>query len=259
MFTLQEQVANQITAVGDDYFERMSARTRSGKPSRISAAEVHRTWRGLLRDGHIFTSGRTVFTPALIKAALPEWVTSVGSIVSLRGYDEAEAEVEVDPQADSLYAAWAARGQRSLGAADQDRVIRESDVHWALKHYIAERPAEALAGLRGGPWGEAALEFVLATHDRVDVVVYEKSGSWCLIEVKPYVGAEDRRWYAQAAKYRCVWQVMFPGVPPEKVRCVLVAPRIEPELAASMLRDFGVEHLELRVPDDFEPPPRGDE
>ncbi|MCA9683766.1 MAG: hypothetical protein KC457_16320 [Myxococcales bacterium] len=233
VYTLQHGVANQITAVESDFIERQSARTRSGRPSRITRAELGRVWRALADNGHVFTAGHTVFVPALIRRALPDLISDCGNMISLEGFAETE---EPSP------------------TARLSRAPAESPAHWALKHYIHQYPQEALADFPGGPWTRARLEFGLPTHDCIDVVVTDEKGAWCLVEVKPFVGANDRRWFAQAAKYRCIWQILWPEL--QSVRCLLVAPSIAQDLAREMMETFDIESLELQVPADFTPPPQ---
>lgn len=254
--TLQECVGNTIVGVQDTHLSRRSARTRTGAASDIPAAEFKRTWRELVATRRVHTKGRTVFTPALLQAAMPELIDDLGGgWIGLHG----EPSVEVDYPATASAGA-RPRPRRSTGSTGgwggSDDAPRESDEHWALKHYIHRHPSRALAELEGGPFLASALELRLPTHDCIDVVVRDGEHRRVLIEVKPYVGEDDRRWYAQAAKYRTIWRVLHDKVPAKHIRCVLTAPKIAPKLAAKMWSEHGIESLAVEVPKSFEAPPR---
>lgn len=252
--TLSEGVVNWITAVHGVRIERESEKGRTNKTP-IMRGEILRVWRDLAENGQTRKARPNYFTLALLQAALSDIINDAGdgSIV-LRGRAPAPS---VDDRPFS-YAEAASLGRRTRAHEVRDGFeLRESDVHWNIKHYIHSFPDQALADLEGGPWTSSALELALRvpTNDRVDVIVKDSGGHRVLIEVKPNVRERSIDLYAQAAKYRAIWQVLH-DMQSRQVRCVLAAPKIPVRIARHMYARHQIESVAVKVPPDYVAPPR---
>lgn len=256
VLTLREGVSNRITDVKGARIERSSDEGRTNKTP-IMRGEVLRVWRDLAAHGHTRKPRPNYFTLALLLAAMSDLIDDLGDgTIALRGW----APTLGSSRRTFSYAERAsiARTNRARDA-NPNFELRESDVHWRIKHYIHRHPNEALAQLVGGPWTPAALELPLRvpTCDRIDVVVRSADGRYVLIEVKPRVAEGDQGLYAQAAKYRAIWQVLH-DLEPGGVRCVLAAPKIPVEIARHMYERHEIESVEVKVPRGFDAPRRED-
>lgn len=252
--TLREGVVNTITDIRGVRIERASEKGRTNKTP-ILRGEVLRVWRDLAENGQTRKARPNYFTLALLQAALSDIINDLGDgSIALRGR-MLPSETNSTPFS---YAEAASLGRRSRPhEARSDFELRESDVHWNIKHYIHTCPNEALADLDGGPWTPSALELSLRvpTNDRVDVIVRDAEGFRVLIEVKPRVGERDIGLYAQAAKYRAIWRVLH-DMTTDQVRCVLAAPQIPKEIARHMYSRHRIESVAVKVPADYVAPPR---
>jgi len=252
--TLQEGVVNRIERVHGVRIERASAKGRTNKTP-ILRGEVLRVWRDLVAHGHTRKPRPNYFTLALLQAALTDIIDDLGDgSIALRG----RAPLADGTPRPFSYAEAASLGHRArAGDARRDFELRESDAHWNIKHYIHSHPNDALASLDGGPWTSSALELALRvpTSDRIDVIVKDSGGHRVLIEVKPRVDERDIGLYAQAAKYRAIWQVLH-DMDGDQVRCVLAAPKIPAEIARHMYRRHRIESVAVEVPADYVAPPR---
>jgi hypothetical protein len=253
--TLREGVVNRISDVKGARIERVSDNGRTNDTP-IMRGELLRVWRDLVANGHTRKARPNYFTLALLQAAMSDLIDDLGDgSIALRGHAPT-------PSTNIPYSyAEAASIARTSRARDAraDFELRESDAHWNIKHYIHSDPNTALAKLSGGPWTPAALELPLRvpTSDRIDVVVKSASGRYVLIEVKPRVGERDHGLYAQAAKYRAIWQVLH-DLDGSAVRCVLAAPEIPRAIARHMYSRHGIESVAVIVPPDYVAPPRED-
>jgi hypothetical protein len=253
VLTLRENVGNKISDVRGARIERVSDEGRTNNTP-ILRGELLRVWRDLLANGHTRKARPNYFTLALLQAAMPDIIDDLGDgTIALRGRvpTQAPSQPYSYAEAASIERSSRARAPRS------DFELRESDAHWRIKHYIHGRPNEALVGLRGGPWASAALELPLSvpTCDRIDVVVRSADGRYVLIEVKPRVEGRAHGLYAQAAKYRAIWQVLH-DLDAGRVRCVLAAPEIPADIAQHMYERHAIESIAVKVPADYVAPPR---
>jgi hypothetical protein len=247
-------VVNKITDVHPLRIERTSAKGRTNKTP-IRRGEVLKVWRDLVEHGHTRKAQPNYFTLALLQAA---WATILDDLgdgsIALRG----RAPIVGDTTLPFSYAEAASLGRRARAhEARSDFELRESDIHWRIKHYIHSCPDDALTQLDGGPWTSSALELPLRvpTNDRVDVVVKDAAGHRVLIEVKPKVGERNVDLYAQAAKYAAIWRVLH-DLNVDQVRCVLAAPHIPPPIARHMYSRHRIESVAVKVPADYVAPPR---
>lgn len=254
MPTLSEGVVNTITDVRGVRIERASENGRTNKTP-ILRGEVLRVWRDLAANGQTRKARPNYFTLALLQAALSDTINDLGDgTIALRGR-MAPSEGNSTPFS---YAEAASLGRVSRAQESRtDFELRESDAHWNIKHYIHTYPNEALTALAGGPWSPSALELQLRvpTSDRVDVIVRDAAGHRVLIEVKPRVGERDIGLYAQAAKYRAIWRVLH-DMTIDQVRCVLAAPKIPEKIARHMYSRHRIESVAVKVPPDYNAPPR---
>lgn len=253
MLTLRKGVGNRIAFVKGARIERISDDGRTNDTP-ILRGEVLRVWRDLVAHGQTRKPRPNYFTLALLQAAMADRIDDLGDgTIALRDHTPTPT-----PDTPYLYAE-AASIERTSRARDArvDFVLRESDVHWRIKHYIHTDPNAALAKLDGGPWAPAALELPLRvpTRDQIDVVVRSADGRYVLIEVKPQVGKRNFDLYAQAAKYRAIWQVLH-DLDTEAVRCVLAAPKIPPDLARHMYDRHRIESVAVNVPSSYVAPER---
>jgi hypothetical protein len=218
--------------------------------------EILRVWRDLAAHGHTRTPRPNYFTLALLQAAMSDLIDDLGD-GSIALHTHAPTP-PIDTQYSYAQAASIARTSRARDGRADFR-LRESDTHWQIKHYIHRHPNRALAKLSGGPWTSAALELTLRvpTSDCVDVVVKSANGRYVLIEVKPRVEGRAHGLYAQAAKYRAIWQVLH-DLDNDGVRCVLAAPKIPAALARHMYSRHQIESVAVIVPPDYVAPPRDD-
>jgi hypothetical protein len=254
VLTLREGVGNRISAVNGARIERSSEKGRTNATP-IMRGEVLRVWRDLVANGSTRKARPNYFTLALLQAAMSDRIDDLGDgTIALRGH--VPAPLEVSTPHSYAEAASIAHTSRARDAR-ADFVLRESDPHWRIKHYIHADPNAALTELEGGPWAPAALELQLRvpTSDRIDVVVRSADGRYVLIEVKPQVGKTSFDLYAQAAKYRAIWQVLH-DLDMDAVRCVLAAPTIPAELARHMYARHRIESVAVNVPSSYLAPPR---
>ncbi len=253
--TLQEGIVNTITAVDGVRIHRASTKGRTNKTP-ILRGEVLRVWRDLAEHGQTRKPRPNYFTLALLQAACADLIDDCGDgSIALRG--PSPRPPSSSPREFS-YSEAASLGHGSRARdVDPDFELRESDAHWNIKHYIFTHPNEALAGLRGGPWTPSALELQLRvpTSDRIDVIVKDAEGRRVLIEVKPRVRERDLGLYAQAAKYRAIWQVLH-DLQIEQVRCVLAAPKIPAAIAQHMAARHRIESVAVKIPKAYVAPPR---
>lgn len=253
--TLREGVVNRIRDVVGARIERISDKGRTNDTP-IMRGEVLRVWRDLATHGHTRKARPNYFTLALLQAAMFDLIDNLGGgTIALHGHAPT-------PLTDTPYSYAEAASIAHTSRARDGRanfVLRESDTHWRIKHYIHRHPNMALAKLSGGPWTSAALELSLRvpTSDRIDVVVKSANGRCVLIEVKPRVEECDYGLYAQTAKYRAIWQVLH-DLDGDAVRCVLAAPAIPAALARHMYSRHRIESVAVRVPPDYVAPPRED-
>ncbi|PRP96454.1 hypothetical protein [Enhygromyxa salina] len=250
--TLSEGVNNLITDVVGARIERASEQGKKNTTP-IYRGELLRVWRDLVKHGSTRKARPNYFTLALLPAALPDLVDDHGDgTIALRWWT-ASSPSDRPYRYDEAASERPPRG----GLAANDRELRESDAHWRIKHYINEEPSLALAKLPGSPYTRSALELPLRvpTKDRIDVVVRDCDGRRVLIEVKPNVGDRDIGLYAQAAKYRAIWRVLH-DLGETDVRCALAAPKIPAGLAKHMREQHLIESVAVKVPPDFEAPPR---
>jgi hypothetical protein len=253
--TLREGVVNWIRHVKGARIERTSDHGRTNDTP-IMRGELLRVWRDLVAHGHTRKARPNYFTLALLQAAMFDLIDNLGDgTIALHG------RAPVSPTDTPYSYAEAASLAHTSRARDgrADFVLRESNAHWQIKHYIHRHPNLALAKLSGGPWTSAALELTLRvpTSDRIDVVVKSADGRCVLIEVKPQVGKRDYGLYAQAAKYRAIWQVLH-DLDSHVVRCVLAAPEIPDAIAQHMYSRHEIESVAVAVPPDYVAPPRDD-
>lgn len=222
----------------------------------ILRGELLRVWRDLVANGHTRKARPNYFTLALLQAAMSDYIDDLGDgTIALHGHAPALPTDTAYSYAQAASLAHTSRARDGRG----NLVLRESDAHWRIKHYIHRQPNLALAKLSGGPWTSAALELTLRvpTSDRIDVVVKSADGRCVLIEVKPRVEAGDHSLYAQTAKYRAIWQVLH-DLDADAVRCVLAAPAIPAALARHMYSRHKIESVAVSVPADYVAPPRED-
>lgn len=251
LHTLSRGVENYIVEVGDEVIRRESSEGTK-QTAHIGYAHVEQIWRELAEQGHSSTEGKSrVFALALIQAAMPDCIDALGNRIYLRDVPCLLVESQTDAPADS-------RTRARLGGG---RGGGEGELHRRIRLHVFERPNEALAGLEGGPWTALATERVLETQDRVDVVVQDARGRIVLIEVKPWVCSDELHAtltqprdlalalapYAQAAKYRAQWHVLY-GTPLPELRCVVAAPAVPTELGARILHEHGVESVAVELP-----------
>ena len=253
VLTLREGVGNRISAVKGARIERTSDKGRTNDTP-ILRGEILRVWRDLVAHGETRKARPNYFTLALLQAAMADRIDDLGDgTIALRGHAPI---AKTDTPYLYAEAASIARTSRARDAR-ADFELRESDPHWRIKHYIHADPNAALAKLDGGPWASAALELQLRvpTSDRIDVVVRSADGRYVLIEVKPQVGKRDFGLYAQASKYRAIWQVLH-DLDVGGVRCVLAAPKIPEELARHMYARHRIESVAVNVPSSYVAPER---
>ena len=235
IFTLQERVANTITDVRPESIGRRSDAGTSNS-SRIGKTGVLRLWKELARrQGPVSTpKGVYYFTVALMVAAMPDIVQDVG---------DGKISLSDDPEV-------AARDRRRTESA-KTRAGGcgggEGPIHRAIKEFIFRQPDVALSSIGGAPFTARKLEWVFATGDRVDVVLTDCCGKVVLVEVKPDEVDDARAPFAQAAKYRVLWNILEERAAVE-IRCVVAATRISDALAKSMWRDHDVESVVVRAP-----------
>lgn len=255
IWTLNKRVRNTITAVHPKRIERESEDGRSNKTP-IRRGEVLKVWNALVEHGQVRKGLPNYFTLALLQAALPKYIDNVGD-GSIALHDHLST-IGATREFSYSEAATLGRGSRARDSRNEF-VLRESDTHWNIKHFIHSRPDEALAKLDGGPWESSALEIPLPipTSDRIDVIVRDSSGYHVLIEVKPSVKNSSVGLYAQTAKYRAIWQVLH-SLDIDEVRCALAAPQIPPALARQMKQRHRIESVAVTVPSDFIAPERDD-
>jgi hypothetical protein len=88
------------------------------------------------------------------------------------------------------------------------------------------------------------MEYVFPTGDRVDVVLIDGSGNVLLVEVKPFLAAGDFAPFAQAAKYRVLWNILRER-PASKIRCLVAAPDINASPWKKMKDDHAIECIAI--------------
>lgn len=233
--TLQRGVANTITDVRPGSIGRRSDEGRTNR-SRVGRSAVIRLWKELSRKkGPVGTpDGVLYFTAPLMVAAMPDLVQEVG-----RG----QISLLDDPVVAARDAARVERASRGNGGCGGG----EGPIHRAIKEFIFSQPDEALSSLPGAPFTPRQMEWVFATGDRVDVVLTDCSGKVVLVEVKPDELEDEREPYAQASKYRALWNVLEERSAGE-IRCVVAAPAIATHLAGRMFREHRLESVVVRAP-----------
>jgi hypothetical protein len=88
------------------------------------------------------------------------------------------------------------------------------------------------------------MEYVFPTGDRVDVVLIDGSGNVLLVEVKPFLAAGDFAPFAQAAKYRVLWNILRER-PASEIRCLVAAPDINASPWKKMKDDHAIECIAI--------------
>jgi hypothetical protein len=191
---------------------------------------VESVWRKL--NGEDDYGSYLYFTEALILAALPGIVEDMDGELVLRSDPEVLKE-----KAERTRLAFSDGGGWGGG---------EGDLHKRIKEHVYEHPDAALAELNSGPYQSVAMEYVLPTGDRIDVVLIDGSGNMLLVEVKPVLAPDDLAPFAQAAKYRLLWHILRER-PMDEIRCLVVAPDISASPWKKMRDTHAVECLSVRL------------
>jgi len=172
-------VENRITDVKDGSIGRISAQGRSeSNPSRINKAMVKSLWSEL--RGETDRGSYKYFTKALVLAALPGIVEDMDGKLVLRD----------DPEVRKT------KLRRMALACDDGEGFAggEGERHRKLKEFIYSAPDVALESLRSGPYQRVAMEYVLETGDRIDVVLIDGSGNILLVcAIAPCVERREPR------------------------------------------------------------------
>lgn len=247
LYTLSRGIENVIVEV-DEFEIRRHSQAGSEQSAHIERHHVIEVWHELLEQGYSATRNKPrVFAHVLLQAAMPNCIEVQGNRLVLH-----DVPARLDPATAAAFLGY--RPARGGGG--------EGHRHRHIRLYIFESPNDALRGLAGGPFEAVATEFMLETQDRIDVVVRDAAGCVVLIEVKPALcndatheqlrserqRAFARAPWAQAAKYRTQWQVLY-GTPIEQLRCVVAAPHRPERLAAAMLAAHGIECVAVELPE----------
>jgi hypothetical protein len=229
VFTVSRRVENRITDVRDRSIGRSSAQGTSNS-SRVTKAMVESLW-SELRGGD-GGSSYLYFTKALVLVALPGIVEDMDGELVLRD----DPTVLENKQ------------RRKAVARDDGEGFAggEGETHRKLKEFVYSEPDVALASLKSGPYQRVAMEYVFPTGDRVDVVLIDGSGNVVLVEVKPFLSPGDRAPFAQAAKYRVLWNILRER-PASEIRCVVAAPDIGTSPWKKMKDKHAVECVAVRL------------
>ena len=230
VYTVTRKVKNEITDVKEKSIGRISERGISNV-SRVTKAMVEYLWAEILGEG---TGAQYLyFTKPLLLAAIPEVVEDMDGKIVLRSAPEVIAT----------------KARRKTLAASDGRGWGggEGELHKAIKEFIFSDPDAALASLRTGPYQRVAMEYVFPTGDRVDVVLLDGTGNVLLVEVKPFVDADDLSPFAQAAKYRVLWNILRER-PVDEIRCLVAAPGIGGPACKRMFDSHRIESVAIKIP-----------
>ena len=230
VFTVDRRVENRITDVKAGSIGRFSAQGTSNV-SRVTRAMVDYLW-SEITDGPSVGS-YLYFTKALLLGALPGVVEDMDGDLVIRN----------DPEVLET------KARRKEFAQDEGRGRGggEGALHRQLKEFIYREPDRALAGLKTGPYQSVAMEYIMPTGDRVDVFLIDGTGNMLLVEVKPFLDADDLAPFAQAAKYRLLWHILRER-PVDEIRCLVAAPAIAGAPWKKMLSAHRVECVAVKPP-----------
>lgn len=229
VYTVRRRVENRITDVSAGSIGRFSAQGTSNS-SRVGKSAVENLWAKL--NGEDEYGSYLYFTEALVLAAMPGIVEDMDGELVLRSDPEVLKE-----KAERTRLAFSDGGGWGGG---------EGDVHKQIKEIVYKHPDTALAELNSGPYQSVAMEYVLPTGDRIDVVLIDGSGNMLLVEVKPVLIQDDRAPFAQAAKYRLLWHILRDR-PMNEIRCLVVAPDISASPWKRMRDAHAVECLSVSL------------
>ena len=226
LYTLDKDVENFITDVKAKSIGRESEQGKTNR-SRVEFSHVKNLWEELQGKG----KGKYLYlTKALLLKAVPEWVEFVNGELRIRRRSAPSQKRQSISKAKKTF-----RGHGGGG---------EGDLHLKIKEFIYNKPNEALAGIGGAPFQGHKKEYVLETADKIDVVLIDNKDNIVIIEVKPFF-VENRAPFAQAAKYRAQWCILE-DLPPDKIRCVVAAPRIKNALKKEMKEKYKIESVEIK-------------
>lgn len=114
----------------------------------------------------------------------------------------------------------------------------EGQEHYELKTYLANNPTRFGTGLK-----LVEIEHKFQSGDRVDILLKDTAGIPVTVEVKTYIESGNENYVWQAVKYKHLAAVEY-GIPCEKVRSILAAPKI-PEDVKQKCKRLGIEPIEV--------------
>lgn len=230
VYTVTRKVRNEISDVKDKSIGRISEQGTSNV-SRVTKSMVEDLWSEII--GEEAGGKHLYFTKPLLLAAIPEVVEDMDGEIVLRS----------DPKVIKTKIL----RQTSVSIDGSGWGGSEGRLHRAIKEFIFNEPDIALASLRTGPYQRVAMEYVFPTGDRVDVVLLDGSGNVLLVEVKPFVDADDLAPFAQAAKYRILWNILRDR-PATEIRCLVAAPQLPAPSSRRMLDLHQIESVAIKIP-----------
>lgn len=230
VYTVTRKVRNEISDVKNKSIGRISERGISNV-SRVTKSMVEDLWSEIIGEGT--RAQYLYFTKPLLLAAIPEVVEDMDGEIVLRS----------DPEVIKTKI----RRQTPAGTDGRGWGVGEGKLHKAIKEFVFSDPDIALASLRTGPYQRVAMEYVFPTGDRVDVVLLDGKGNVLLVEVKPFVDADDLAPFAQAAKYRVLWNILRDR-PTTEIRCLVAAPELAAPSSKRMLERHQIESVAIKIP-----------
>ena len=249
VYTLKENVRNEIIGVTENAIQRRSDRGRSQHQTEVRKKQIANVWEALVRDGHTqnVRGSALRLAYALVQRAIPGVgfnpapysLEFTDRVEACRTFDDATPEVPGLEQRPP-----ASRGGNTGGGG-------EGPIHAALKARIKADPVgtigERLTWISEDLTERLGDEIAFITGDRVDLLMKDEDGNYVVIEVEPQIGPGDHIGFHQAAKY-WVLVALAKGIALERVRRMVAATSIDSALRSRYRRLYGIESFEVPVP-----------